>query len=118
MTSNEIDFTHIMEVLQKKAEEDGKVTEQEEDFLQRLGYEIKKYVTAVQAAQHDEVITEDEFQDLVLLRDNILTTAMNFDSESEDINKLVQELFNEIDKHELPGMADDELIGSDIEPED
>ena len=44
--------------------------------------------------------------------------AEDFSSESDDVKALVQELFDEINNHELPGMAEDEVIGSTIEPYD
>jgi len=117
MSSNELNFNHIMEKLRERAAADGKVTEEEERFLKSLGRDVNQYQIDLLDARDDGYISEDEFHDLVLQRDKILNDAMDFDSDSEDINTLVQELFDEINKHEIPGTFEDEKTDEQVEAE-
>ena len=55
------------------------------------------------------MITDNEFHDLVILRDRILSDAIDFNSVSEDIKKLVNELYIEINDFIIPGMDEEDL---------
>ncbi|MDH5402532.1 MAG: hypothetical protein OEY49_08585 [Candidatus Heimdallarchaeota archaeon] len=110
MTKDSIDFKDVLEQLTLVAKEDGKVTSEEEDFLEKLRQDIEKYEKSVKQAKEDDFISDDEFHDLVLVRDQILANAINHESRSEDINNLIKKLYDLINQIIIPGMAEDELI--------
>ena len=105
----ELKLTQIVENLEKIAMEDGKITEEENKFLETLKHNVEKFQMAVKKAEADEIITDNEFHDLVILRDRILSDAIDFTSESEDIKKLVNELYIEINDFIIPGMDEEDL---------
>jgi len=118
MNEKILDFVPIMEELHEVAEADGKVSDEEVQFLASLKKSVDKYEKALREAYADDFISEDEFHDLVILRDNILNRSMEFSTDSDDINKMIAVLFDEINKHEIPGMMDDEPTDSEVEVHD
>ncbi len=105
-----MDLNQILENLTKMAEADGKVTSEEEGFLAKLRSNIERFQAAAKDALADDQISDDEFDDMIILRDRILVDAVSFKSESEDVKNLVTGLYEEINNFIIPGMADDELI--------
>jgi hypothetical protein len=105
---HETSFSEIMNHLLRTAENDGNVTTEEFQFLGELQEKVDNYEKFVYEAQQDNFISDDEFHELVILRDSILNAALDFQTESEDINVLVQQLFDEINNFVIPGMEDDE----------
>lgn len=108
-----MDLNDILENLTKMAEADGKVTAEEEEFLSKLRTNIERFQKSAKDALADSQISDDEFDDMIILRDRILVDAVSFKSESEDVKNLVTELYQEINEFVIPGMADDELIEDD-----
>jgi hypothetical protein len=106
---HETNFSEIMNHLLRTAEKDGSVTGEEFEFLGELQKKVDSYEKSVYEALEDNIISDDEFHELVILRDSILNAALDFQTESEDINKLVQQLFDEINNFEIPGMQEDEF---------
>ena len=113
MSEKEMDFMNIVDELQVIAEEDGTVTKEEASFLKKLEENVRKFKQAILEAEQDEVISDDEFHDLVLLRDSILADAINFNPESDDLEKMVNTLYEEINKYKIPGMVEDEFPAED-----
>ena len=110
-----VDLNEILDNLTKMAEADGKVTSEEEEFLAKLRSNIERFQSSAKDALADDQISDDEFDDMIILRDRILVDAVSFKSESEDVKNLVTGLYAEINEFVIPGMADDELIEDDKE---
>ncbi|MCH8908469.1 MAG: hypothetical protein IH840_15385 [Candidatus Heimdallarchaeota archaeon] len=105
----EINLDEIAKNLEMVAKEDGKITKEEEEFLTNLQSNIKAFQISVNEVLADKIITDDEFDELVIMRDRILADAVSFDSDSEDISELIKQLYDQIDHFTIPGMLDDEI---------
>jgi hypothetical protein len=103
-----LDLNQILENLTKMAKEDGKVSQEEEIFLNTLRKDIEQFQESVNYATQDDYISEDQLHDLIILRDKILTSSLEFSTESEDVDKLVNELYSEINEFVIPGMDEED----------
>ena len=75
--------------------------------MKKLQAGVDKFQHALYLAKEDKFISEDEFHELVILRDNILIDADSFETESEIITEMVQKLYDEVNNHVLPGMDEE-----------
>ncbi|MFV2016012.1 MAG: hypothetical protein ACC656_11315, partial [Candidatus Heimdallarchaeota archaeon] len=91
------------------AKEDGKVTDEEELFLKTLRGDIETFQESVNYATQDEYISDDQLHDIIILRDKILTGSLQFNTDSEDVSRLVNELYNDINDFMIPGMDKDDM---------
>ena len=107
-----LELNQILENLTKMAKEDGKVTDEEELFLKTLRVDIEKFQESVNFATQDEYISDDQLHDLIILRDKILTHSLQFNTESEDVSRLVNELYNSINDFMIPGMDQDDMANT------
>lgn len=98
----------ILDKLIEMAKADGKVTKEEEDFLATLQTNITKFQESVNFATADDQISDDQFHDLIILRDKILADALEFETGSDDVNNMINELYLEINNFVIPGMLEEE----------
>ena len=108
MFMGELNLGDILEKLTQMAEADGKVTQEEEDFLAKLRSNIEEFQRSVNFATTDEQISDDQFHDIIILRDKILADALEFDTGSDDVNNLINALYQEISDFIIPGLLDEE----------
>lgn len=104
----DVELSDILDHLIVTAKADGVVTEEEEQFLETLRKDVEKYYEKLSDAKSNDIISEGDFHELVVHRDNILTDAVNFETDSEDVNKLINQLYDEINEYMIPGMVEDE----------
>lgn len=113
MTDHSMSLEEILSKIRETAEADGKVTDEETLFLSQLEADIKSLENSITEASKDESISEDEFHEFIILRDKILNHATSHESASDDINQMVNTLFDIINNFELPGMFDDEIVDNE-----
>lgn len=99
-----LELNQILENLTQMAKEDGKVTQEEEQFLNTLRKDIELFQNSVNYATQDDYISDDQLHDLIILRDKVLTGSLQFSTESQDVDNLVNELYKEINDFMIPGM--------------
>ena len=104
-----LELNQILENLTEMAKDDGKVTEEEELLLKTLRTDIEKFQESANFATQDDYISEDQLHDLIILRDKILTDSMQFNTESDDVSRLVNELYKSINDFMIPGMDQDDI---------
>ncbi|OLS21067.1 MAG: hypothetical protein HeimC2_33210 [Candidatus Heimdallarchaeota archaeon LC_2] len=104
-----LELSQILKNLTQMAKEDGKVTQNEEDFLNTLRKDIEQFQNSVNYATQDDYISDDQLHDIIILRDRILTDSLQFSTESEEVDNLVNELYNLINDFMIPGINEEEL---------
>ncbi|MHA2099842.1 MAG: hypothetical protein ACW99A_14285 [Candidatus Kariarchaeaceae archaeon] len=107
-----MDLNQILENMTRMAKDDGQVTNEEEMFLSTLRKDIEQFQESANYATQDDYISEDQLHDLIILRDRILTSSLQFSTESEEVDKLVNGLYNEINEFMIPGMDEDDMVDS------
>jgi hypothetical protein len=108
-----LDLNDILANLIEMAKADGEVTQEEEDFLATLRTNIAKFQESIIFATADEQISDDQFHDLIVLRDKILADALEFETGSEEVNNMINELYLEINDFVIPGMLEEEEYKED-----
>jgi len=104
----ELDLDEIIKNIDKIANEDGILTNEEEAFISKLKINVEAFQKSLTEVLADSIITDDEFDELVIMRDRILGDAIEFNSGSEDVKRLCKELYNQLDHYTIPGMLDEE----------
>ncbi len=107
-----LELNQILENLTQMAKEDGKVTQEEEQFLDTLRKDIELFQNSVNFATQDDYISDDQLHDLIILRDKILTNSLQFTTESKEMDNLVNELYSLINEFMIPGMDEEEMTDS------
>lgn len=106
-----LDLSHILENLTKIAKEEGRFSQNEENFLNNLRKDIEIFQESVNIASQDGHITDDQVHEIIIKRDKILTNSLQFNNESAEVENLIRELYNEINEFMIPGMdVEDEEV--------
>lgn len=112
---SELNFSKILDELNKIAEADGVITNEERKFLKHFKKDVAAYEKALNEAHQNDYISSDEFHELIITRDRILTNAVDFNFETEDVEKLVQRLFDLVNAHPIPGMEENEYNEEELD---
>ncbi|MDH5647784.1 MAG: hypothetical protein OEZ01_17365, partial [Candidatus Heimdallarchaeota archaeon] len=85
----------ISESLLSIANQDGKITKEEEKLIKNIMKDVKSYISSLERAYDDGKITKSEKEILINFRENIISKALKFANKDKNFSEDEKDLVNQ-----------------------
>ncbi|MDH5402646.1 MAG: MFS transporter [Candidatus Heimdallarchaeota archaeon] len=88
-------YNRISESLLSIANQDGKITKEEEKLIKNIMKDVKSYISSLERAYDDGKITKSEKEILINFRENIISKALKFANKDKNFSEDEKDLVNQ-----------------------